>query len=152
MQYNDIMSAYRTASFFRVATYLRINGEKKPLGFFQIRNINPIKEDLLDLRIVPTREGKNFLIHLEDHDCSKLPSELRYVDPITAKGICQFIIDNVAGIIYVQDDERPIWEELFGKINYRINISHGKLQFKGLNGYSLHSGEQDDRKPIFHSG
>ena len=95
------MTAYRSASFFRVASYLRLNGEKRPLGFFYVRSINPIKEDLVDLQIIPTTEGKGFLVHMEDHDCSKLPSELRYTDPITAKGICQFSIDNNKGSTYV---------------------------------------------------
>ncbi|MDJ0952554.1 MAG: hypothetical protein QNJ81_02625 [Acidimicrobiia bacterium] len=131
------MTAYRTASFFRVATYLRLNGEKRPLGFFYVRNINPIEEDLVDLRIVPTAEGKGFLIHMEDHDCSTLPIELKYIDPITAKGICQFIVDHNQGSVYVQDDERPIWEELFGKINYDISFRSGRLRLRGLNGYNL---------------
>lgn len=129
------MTAYRTASFFRVAAYLRLNGEKRPLGFFYVRSINPIKEDLVDLRIVPTTEKKGFLIHMEDHDCSKLPIELKYVDPITAKGICQFIIDYNEGSTYVQDDEKPIWEELFGKINYDVSFNNSRLRFIGLNGY-----------------
>jgi hypothetical protein len=131
------MSAYRTASFYRVASYLRINGEKAPLGFFRVRNINPIKDDLVDLNIVPTRQGKDYLIHVEDHDCSVLPPELRYVDPITAKGICQFIIDNANGFIYVREEERSIWEGLFSKINYDITIHGGKLRFKGLNGHAI---------------
>lgn len=135
--YNDSMSAYRTASFYRVAAYLRINGEKSPLGFFRVGTINPIKEDLLDLQIVPTREGRKFLIHLEDHDCSKLPKDLIYVDQLTAKGICQFILDHAHKTIYVMDDERPIWEELFGKINYGISIRGGKLRFKGMNGHNI---------------
>ena len=131
------MTAYRTASFFRVASYLRLNGEKRPLGFFYVRNIKPIEEDLVDLRIVPTTEGPGFLIHVEDHDCSKLPEDLRYVDRITAKGVCQFIVDHSHGHIYVKDDERPIWEDLFGKINYEVNFFHGKVRFKGLNGFNL---------------
>lgn len=131
------MTAYRTASFFRVATYLRLNGEKRPLGFFFVRNINPIKEDLVDLQITPTSEGKGYLIHVEDHDCSKLPIELKYVDPITAKGICQFIVDHNQGHTYVRDEEKPIWEELFGKINYEIAFVNGKIRFRGLNGFDL---------------
>jgi len=129
------MTAYRTASFYRVATYLRLNGVKRPLGFFYVRNINPIKDDLVDLQIVPTTDRNGYLIHMEDHDCSRLPSELRYVDTITAKGICQFIVDNNTGGIVVQEDEQPIWEDLFGKINYGIAISQGRLRFKGLNGH-----------------
>lgn len=131
------MTAYRTASFFRVATFLRLNGEKRPLGFFYVRNINPIKEDLVDLRIVPTSENKGFLIHLEDHDCSKLPVELKYVDPITAKGLCQFIVDNIHKSVYVMDDEKSIWETLFGKINYKVSFVHGRLKLRGLNGFNL---------------
>ncbi len=91
----------------------------------------------MDLRIVPTAEGKGFLIHMEDHDCSTLPIELKYIDPITAKGICQFIVDHNQGSVYVQDDERPIWEELFGKINYDISFRSGRLRLRGLNGYNL---------------
>lgn len=130
------MTAYRTASFFRVATYLRLNGEKRPLGFFFVRNINPIKEDLVDLRIIPTSEGKGFLIHMEDHDCSTLPIELKYVDAITAKGICQFIVDHSDRTVYVKDDEIPTWTELFDKINYDISFIHNKLRLKGLNGFN----------------
>lgn len=92
----------------------------------------------MDLQIIPTTEGKGFLVHMEDHDCSKLPSELRYTDPITAKGICQFIIDNNKGSTYVQDDEKPIWEELFGKINYDVSFTRGRIRFVGLNGFNLH--------------
>lgn len=131
------MTAYRTASFFRVTSYLRLNGEKRPLGFFFVRNINPIKEDLVDLRIVPITESKGFLIHVEDHDCSELPLELKYVDSITAKGICQFIIDNNQGSVYVKDNEIPTWNNLFGKINYDISFNHGRLRLKGLNGFNL---------------
>jgi len=131
------MGAYRTASFFRVATYLRLNGEKRPLGFFYVRNINPIKEDLLDLQIVPTTEGKGFLIHVEDHDCSRLPNEVRYIDYITAKGLCQFIIDHSDNTIYVKEDEQPIWNDLFDKINYDITFVSGRLRFKGINGFDL---------------
>lgn len=89
----------------------------------------------MDLQIVPTTKGRGFLIHVEDHDCSKLPIELKYVDRITAKGICQFIIDYNGGSTYVQDDEKSTWEELFGKINYDIAFRNGRIQFKGLNGY-----------------
>jgi len=131
------MTAYRTASFFRVTAYLRLNGEKRPLGFFFVRNINPIKEDLVDLRIVPTSDRNGFLIHIEDHDCSKLPIELKYVDPITAKGICQFIIDHNEGATYVKDDEKSIWTELFGKINYDVSFPNDIIRFKGLNGFNL---------------
>jgi hypothetical protein len=131
------MTAYRTASFFRVATYLRLNGKKRPLGFFYVRNIDPIQEDLVDLQIIPTTENRGFLIHMEDHDCSKLPVELKYVDRITAKGICQFIVDHNTGGVVIQDDEAPIWNELFGKINYDIRINHGRLRLKGLNGFNL---------------
>lgn len=133
------MTAYRTASFFRVTTYLRIRGTKEPLGFFRIRNINPIKQDLLDLRITPTIDGKDFLIHVEDHDCSKLPNELRYIDADTAKNICQFIIDNSAGSrIHVMSDEQDIWHTLFGKINYDVSFTiSNTLSFGGLNGHDL---------------
>ena len=91
----------------------------------------------MDLRIIPTTEGRGFLVHLEDHDCSKLPIELKYVDPITAKGICQFMIDHNRGSICVTEDEKSIWEELFGKINYEISIRGGRLRFKGLNGHNV---------------
>ena len=133
------MTAYRTASFFRVTTYLRIRGTKAPLGFFRIGNINPIKQDLLDLRITPVIDGKNFLIHVEDHDCSKLPNELRYIDKNTAKGICQFIIDNSRGSkIHVMNDEQDIWHALFNKINYSVNFNlNNTLSFGGLNGHDL---------------
>lgn len=140
------MTAYRTASFYRVATYLRINGQKKPLGFFHVRSINPIKEDLVDLQIVPTAERNGYSIHMEDHDCSRLPSELRYVDPITAKGICQFIIDHSNGPIYVQDDEQPIWNDLFGKINYAIDFRYGKVRLKGLNGCNFEKRNEQRRR------
>jgi hypothetical protein len=130
------MGAYRTASFFRVATYLRLIGEKRPLGFFFIRNLNPIKEDLVDLRVVPTTEGKGFLVHLEDHDCSKLPIELKYIDKITAKGLCQFIVDHAKEPIYVRDDEASTWKELFSKINYEVDLKGGKLRFRGVNGFN----------------
>ena len=91
----------------------------------------------MDLRIVPTTDKNGFLIHVEDHDCSKLPIELKYVDPITAKGLCQFIIDHNEGSIYVHEDEKSTWEELFSKINYDVSITHGRLRFKGLNGFDL---------------
>lgn len=135
--YNDPMSAYRTASFYRVAAFLRINGNRAPLGFFRVRTINPIKEDLLDLQIVPTREGKSFLIHFEDHDCSTLPHDIIYQDPLTIKGLCQFIIDYADGPIYIHPDEQYIWEEMFDRINYDISIRSGKLRFKGLNGHAI---------------
>lgn len=91
----------------------------------------------MDLRIIPTTEGRGFLIHVEDHDCSELPLELKYIDPITAKGLCQFIIDNSQHNIYVKNHEIPTWTELFGKINYDISFNHGRLLFKGLNGFNL---------------
>jgi len=131
------MTAYRTASYYRVATYLRLHGSQRRLGFFFVRSINPIKEDLVDLQIVPTRDRGGFLIHFEDHDCSKLPRSLKYVDYITAKGICQFIVDNIDGSIYVHEDERPVWEDLFGKIDYGISFSRGRVRFHGLNGANL---------------
>ena len=91
----------------------------------------------MDLQIVPTTKGKGFLIHIEDHDCSRLPIELRYVDRNTAKGICQFIIDNNQGATYVQEDEQPIWRDLFDKINYDVTFRSGKIRFNGLNGFNL---------------
>ncbi len=131
------MGVYRTASFFRVATYLRLNGEKRPLGFFYVRNINPIKEDLVDLQIAPTTEGRGFLIHVEDHDCSRLPNEVRYMDMFSARGLCQFIVDHSDKTVYIKEDEQPIWQGLFDKINYEIDFTSGKLRLKGMNGFDL---------------
>ena len=91
----------------------------------------------MDLQIVPTRDRAGYLIHMEDHDCSRLPEELKYVDPITAKGLCQFIIDNTSKLVYVRDDERPIWQALFDKINYEIEFVGGKLKLRGINGFEL---------------
>lgn len=91
----------------------------------------------MDLRVVPTVENSGFLIHLEDHDCSTLPIDLRYVDSITAKGICQFIVDHSNKTVYVSDEERPTWQALFDKINYEVSFNFGKLRLKGLNGFNL---------------